>query len=301
MSSGGLDAEILAIREKVAALIAANTASAMAGRRRKALDGQIRDLIADLEQSLARIDPVAMPSMVFDPSNPKIIGRFTALALVAQPPRPLASLGRFYGSGVYAVYYTGAFPVYRPVSGSETPIYVGKAGPALQGARDARDQGERLAARLNDHRKNIRKAASSLNLEDFSARFLVVQSGWETAAEDYLIHLFKPVWNSETDILYGLGKHGDAAETRANKRSPWDSLHPGRAWAEASKEDARSIARIETDLAAHFLAHRRIESHSSLAHGERDSRCSLAHGELDDFVFSGSQCQRGLDRKKFSR
>jgi hypothetical protein len=74
-----------------------------------------------------------------------------------------------------------------------------------------REQGERLAARLNDHRKNIGKAVSTLNVDDFQARFLVVQSGWETAAEDYLIHLFRPIWNSEVDILYGLGKHGGHA------------------------------------------------------------------------------------------
>ncbi len=80
----------------------------------------------------------------------------------------------------------------------------------------------------------------------------VVQSGYETAAEDFLIHLFKPIWNSETAILYGLGKHGDAAETPANKRSPWDTLHPGREWAAKTKEDARSKAQIASDLKKHF-------------------------------------------------
>lgn len=28
-----------------------------------------------------------------------------------------------------------------------------------------------------------------------------------------------------------MSKHGDAATTRANKRSPWDVVHPGRLWA----------------------------------------------------------------------
>ncbi len=250
-----LDSEVAAIREKIAALIAANEIKPMGAARRRALDAQIRLLIEELERSLAKIDPVVMPTTIFDPSNPKIIGRFTALAMVAQPRRALGSLGRFYGSGVYAVYYVGAFPLYAPLSGSETPVYVGKAGPATQGARTAREQGERLAARLNDHRKNIVKAGSTLGLDDFDARFLVVQSGWETAAEDYLIHLFRPIWNNETDVLYGLGKHGDSATTRANKRSPWDSLHPGRAWAEATKEDARSQARIASDVEAHFRNH----------------------------------------------
>ena len=121
-----------------------------------------------------------------------------------------------------------------------------------EGARTPREQGERLAGRLKDHRKNTAKAASSLRIDDFEARVLVVQSGWERAAEDYLILLFRPIWNSEVKILYGLGKHGDDPTTRANRRSPWDSLHPGRAWAVETKEDARDRERIETDVRAHF-------------------------------------------------
>lgn len=247
--------EVAAIRSKLVELLASSEVKPLAPGARRALDRQVRILIRELEEALTHLDPVSMPTSVFDPSNPKIIGRFTALALVAQPLRPLAALGRFYGSGVYALYYTGDYPLYRPLSGSETPIYVGKAGPANQGALTARDQGERLAARLNDHRKNISKAASTLGIADFQARLLVVQSGWETAAEDYLIHLFRPIWNNEVDILYGLGKHGDSPAVRANRRSPWDSLHPGRAWAAATVEDARTKERIAADLARHFESH----------------------------------------------
>jgi hypothetical protein len=206
----------------------------------------------ELDGAVRRLDPIALPSAVFDPSNPKVIGRFTALALVAQQRQPLSAIGRFYGSGVYAIYYRGRFAPYAPISGTETPIYVGQAAPGLQGAHTARDQGPRLSARLNDHRKNIAKAETTLDLVDFEARLLVVQSGWETAAEDYLIHLFSPIWNSETKILYGLGKHGDDAITRANRRSPWDTLRPGRKWAAASIENARSVDQIMVDLAEHF-------------------------------------------------
>lgn len=130
---------------------------------------------------------------MFDPSNPRIIGCFTSLALIAQDRQPLSSIGRFYGSGVYAIYYKGAFSPYGRISGSETPIYVGQAAPSNRGARTAKEQGERLAARLNEHRKNIEKADTTLNVADFVARFLVVQSGWESAAEQYLIQLFRPI------------------------------------------------------------------------------------------------------------
>ena len=166
----------------------------------------------------------------------------------------MSDIPKFYGSGVYAIYYRGDFPLYAPLTGSETPIYVGQAAPVSNHAKVPREQGARLSSRLSDHRQNIGKATSTLSLADFEYRSLVVQSGWETAAEDYLIHLFRPIWNSETNILYGLGKHGDDAATRANKRSPWDTLHPGRSWAARSTEDAKSVAQIEKEVAAHFKA-----------------------------------------------
>ncbi len=247
--------EIEAIRQQVRTFVETATEKALQPKLRNRLDLALRGLVQDVEGALQRIDPIALPSVVFDPSNPKIIGRFTALALVAQDREPLAEIGKFYGSGVYAIYYRGDFEPYGPLKNSETPIYVGQAAPALANAHTARDQGPRLAARLNEHRKNIAKAETTLRVEDFEARFLVVQSGWETAAEDFLIHLFRPVWNSETNILYGLGKHGDDATTRANKRSPWDTLHPGRVWAAKSIEDARTPDVIIGDLEAHFRSH----------------------------------------------
>jgi hypothetical protein len=115
-------------------------------------------------------------------------------------------------------------------SGREHPIYVGKADPAAPSAKTSSEQGDRLSNRLKDHRRTIAKAAT-LRLDDFDYRALVVQSGWQDAAEKYLIDLFKPIWNKEVGILYGFGKHGDDPGTRANLRSPWDTLHPGRDWA----------------------------------------------------------------------
>jgi hypothetical protein len=254
-SKGRLSEEFAAVGDRLAVLLNSASASNLSGSAKKQIEVQLRRFIVELEASLRKLDPVSLPTSVFDPSNPKVVGRFTALALLAQSQVPLSAIGRFYGSGVYAIYYHGDFPLYQPLSRSESPIYVGKAGPAEQSARTALEQGERLAARLNDHRKNIERAKTTLNVADFSARYLVVQSGWETTAESYLIHLFRPIWNSEMNMLYGLGKHGDAATTRANKRSPWDTLHPGRKWAEATLEDGRTITQITADVAAHFAAH----------------------------------------------
>jgi hypothetical protein len=81
----------------------------------------------------------------------------------------------------------------------------------------------------------------------------VVQSGLETSAETCLKNFFLPVWNSETDICYGIGKHGDDSKTRANKRSPWDTLHPGRPWAASTDlEDAFPEESIRKRVALHF-------------------------------------------------
>ena len=243
------------LRASLERLTAEASQPSLSGHKRRKLEAQIKEAIDDLMTLLARLDPIAQPTSVFDPSNPKVVGRFVALALVAQERHPLSEIPRFYGSGVYAIYYKGAFPAYQAISGTETPIYVGQAAPGVSNARTPLEQGARLCGRLSDHRKNIGKASSTLELSDFEFRSLVVQSGWETAAEDYLIHLFRPIWNSETSILYGLGKHGDSATTRANKRSPWDTLHPGRAWAVATTEDAKSVQQIDAELAAHFREH----------------------------------------------
>jgi Eco29kI restriction endonuclease len=241
-----------ALRASLERLTTEANQALLSSHKRKKLEAQIKSAIDDLTALLATLDPIAQPTSVFDPSNPKVVGRFVALALVAQDRHPLSDIPKFYGSGVYAIYYKGTFPAYQPISGTETPIYVGQAAPTVSNARTPLDQGARLCGRLTDHRKNIGKAAASLDLADFEFRSLVVQSGWETAAEDYLIHLFSPIWNSETNILYGLGKHGDSATTRANRRSPWDTLHPGRAWAADSTEDAKSVDQINNELARHF-------------------------------------------------
>jgi hypothetical protein len=213
--------------------------------------------ITDKLLKIAReFDPIRQPDVVFDPGNPSLVGRFVALALLAQPRRLLSSISNFYGAGVYSLYYMGNFEPYKPLSGNEHPIYVGKVDPLDAMAKTPTEQGKKLTDRLNEHRKNIEKAqndvSATLILADFECRFLVVQSGLQTAAENYLINLYKPIWNSETGICYGLGKHGDDATTRANQRSPWDTMHPGRAWAAKSIKDAKSVKVIRHEIKEHF-------------------------------------------------
>lgn len=246
---------IAELKESLARLSEQATSERLTVPKRKALEAEVRSVIEELSRLLGMIDPIRQPTAVFDPSNPKVVGRFVSLALVAQSRHPLSLIPRFYGAGVYAIYYCGKFEAYGPISGSETPIYVGQASPAINNARTPIEQGAKLCNRLTEHAKNIAKATTTLSLDDFEFRSLVVQSGWETAAENYLIHFFRPIWNSETNILYGLGKHGDSAETRTNKRSPWDTYHPGRKWAVATSEDAKSVGMIADELVRHFALH----------------------------------------------
>jgi hypothetical protein len=224
---------------------------------RKALTAEV----SRLEQAVGRLDPVLRPSSLFDPSAPATTGRIVALTTIAQQRHPLVSLQPFYGAGVYALYYKGPFDAYSLLSGTEQPIYVGKADPKDGAAKDAVSQGTSLFDRLNEHRKNIAKATSTLREEDFDCRFLIVQTGYQRAAEEYLIKFFKPIWNNEMRICYGLGKHGDSATTRANKRSPWDTLHPGRQWASGLLEDQKPESQIRSDIEGHL---KRMPPHATL-------------------------------------
>lgn len=219
---------------------------------------KIRKSFSELLDSMrgleVNLDPVREPKHVFDPGDPKVIGGFIGIAMLAQEKVPLGLVEPFYGSGIYAVYFQGKFPEYQPLSGTEHPIYVGKADPTNPKAKVPKEQGRKLFDRLKDHARTIGKASTTLSLDDFTCRYLVVQSGWETAAEKFLIGLFKPAWNSETGICYGIGKHGDSPDTRGNKRSPWDTMHLGRDWAHRDQEieDQIPIDEIQQSLQRHF-------------------------------------------------
>lgn len=208
------------------------------------------------EAARASTDPIATPLTMFDPSDPKTAGRMVAIALLAQPRVPLGRVEPAYGSGVYAIYYEGDHPLYQAISGTETPIYVGKADPSARDASTPREQGPRLTGRLLEHAGTIVTAENyalanpgtvthPIRLADFSCRRLVCATNAQLVAEKHLIGMFWPLWNSDTKACWGMSKHGDAAKTRKNKRSPWDVVHQGRQWAlDEELEDSLSAAEI---------------------------------------------------------
>ena len=124
-----------------------------AKRLRKRFDEFVESLAGYRE----RLDPVRDPDASFDPANPDTIGRLVVLALLAQDRVLLNELRPTYGSGIYAIYYVGSHPAYAEISGTETPIYVGKADPDEPRAATPREQGVRLFSRLADHREAIRE------------------------------------------------------------------------------------------------------------------------------------------------
>jgi hypothetical protein len=141
---------------------------------------------------------------------------------------------RLFGCGIYALYYLGDFQAYRSLhggAGRETPdwpIYVGSAVP--EGARKGLAAGttsRRLYQRLVNHSRSV-EAAENLEITDFRCRYLVVEDIWIPLAESLLIERLCPVWNQ---ILDGFGNHDPGSGRENQARSPWDTLHPGRTWA----------------------------------------------------------------------
>ncbi|MDP1590304.1 MAG: Eco29kI family restriction endonuclease [Prosthecobacter sp.] len=227
-------------------------------KKRRSLRVELESAVGLLSSVAEALDTIRQPKHVFDPTSPKIIGKIVADTLLLQEREPLARTvdQKFYGAGVYAIYYCGAFKCYQPISGKDHPIYVGKADPEELHAHTAAAQGTTLHTRLKDHERSI-KNVTNLDIEDFECRYLVVRSAWIETAEDLLIHWFNPVWNNELKVCYGFGKHGDKADTRKNERSPWDTIHPGRPWATADNNtpNKRTMEDIYAAIAAHYAAH----------------------------------------------
>ena len=202
----------------------------------------------------------------FNPLDKRNLAASIAEALLEKEPVPLGDIDRFQGSGVYAIYYTGPHPAYAPLTAANSngtwsaPIYVGKAIPkgGRKGAEiedDTKPRGTSLWSRLAEHAKSIQAAATTLDIDDFSCRFLVVDEIWIPLGENLLISRFAPVWNKHVD---GFGNH-DPGKGRYNGLRPrWDVVHPGRAWALKCKEREETASLIEGEI-ADFLRSRAFD------------------------------------------
>ena len=166
---------------------------------------------------------------LYDPLTYDNLMKGLALYFERLPDRPLTANDRdVEGSGVYALFYRGTFPVYQTVADGERPVYVGKAVPP--GSRSGRvldGQKPELRKRLGEHARSI-SDVDNLNVADFVCKHLAVEPVWITLAEQFLIQHYSPVWNL---CLDGFGNHDPGEGRRNSQRSWWDTLHPGRSWA----------------------------------------------------------------------
>ena len=153
------------------------------------------------------------------------------------PVHILPSPHRFSGPGVYGLYYIGDFDLYTPIvernrQGITQPIYIGKAvAPGTRTARTREGNSSSLLGRLNEHANSIR-ATTNLKIEDFRCRFMVldnVERDLIVPVESELVRTFKTAWNSCID---GFGIHDPGSGRYNQQRSEWDTLHPGRIWAD---------------------------------------------------------------------
>lgn len=178
-------------------------------------------------------------------------------ALSLSEPKPLGGLDKFNGAGIYSLYYLGTFPAYEPLartnrSSMGAPIYVGKAdakGKRKGGFLEDAMSGTTLWKRLCDHAASI-ESASNLDIKDFMCRFLVVDDLWISLGESLLISKHAPVWNALVD---GFGNHNPGKGRLSGMRPRWDTLHPGRSWAEQLPANPVNADQIGSEVLQYLI------------------------------------------------
>ncbi|MFD3352694.1 Eco29kI family restriction endonuclease [Streptomyces fradiae] len=189
---------------------------------------------------------------MFNPLRRENLERSVQWALESAPPIPLAHDPATRADGIYAVYYTGRHPLYRPVStpACTTPLYVGTARPSGYLRRSASEGPTgALNTRLKDHRTSIDQA-EDLELADFHVRYLPVEEVWISGAGALMVGDHRPIWNT---VVEGFGHHNPGTARRDfTPRSPWDELHPGRPWAVEQRPAKTSAMELRRAVRQHI-------------------------------------------------
>jgi hypothetical protein len=189
--------------------------------------------------------------VTFNPLDKRHLAVSVGQAILRQPVITLKNLAIFDGAGIYAIYYTGNFNVYKPIAIRNqknlfiAPIYVGKAVPkgSRKGGSLSISQGKDLYNRLNEHAQSIEEA-TNLDIMDFYCRYLIIDDIWIPLGESLLIAKFNPLWNK---LIDGFGNHNPGSGRHAGLRPRWDVIHPGRSWANRCKPRNESAEQIMTE------------------------------------------------------
>lgn len=78
---------VVRLRDEIEQLVKALDDETLSAPARRRIENLVRELVLQLERLLLRLDPVRQPSAIFDPANPKLFGRFAALANDCTGPR----------------------------------------------------------------------------------------------------------------------------------------------------------------------------------------------------------------------
>lgn len=167
----------------------------------------------------------------YNPLSVAELGSNAVRALMAYDTAALPPVPPFDGVGVYTVHYSGGFEPYIDL---QPPIYVGKA-----------DKG--LHRRLTEHATSIEQARN-LDLADFACRWLVLEPVWIGLTEQILIERYAPVWNN---VVKGFGNHHQGRSRVGQQRSQWDTLHPGRPWADDYRDREESMDALLRRISEH--------------------------------------------------
>lgn len=166
------------------------------------------------------------------------------------------------GVGVYGLYYFGDYELYAPISEQnrathDQPIYIGMAiSPGRRLGPQENQNVIGVLRRLREHAQSI-NAAINLKIEDFQYRFSFPgeinkeEEALIELVEAMLIKKFQPIWNSL--YLAGFGTRDPGLGRYSQQRSSWDTLHPGRVWAQQLRDNRRSETAI-VDIARRYLA-----------------------------------------------
>lgn len=184
----------------------------------------------------------------YNPLSVDELGRNAARALMEYPLNDLPPQKSFEGCGVYTLHYVGYFSAYAGID-QEYPIYVGKADPPRKRQGRARTHGRTpaLYRRLMKHAESL-ESAKNLRLHDFRCRWLVLDAVWIGLTEQVLIAEYSPIWNVAVE---GFGNNDPGKGRWNQKKSQWDTLHPGRQWANNLQDSIETAADIVSRIEKH--------------------------------------------------